>query len=223
MKRSIWVALVAAAVLSACKEKPAEAPPPPKEEAPPAAVAPPEVKKEEAPPPAAEAAADDELKATPEMVEKYAKYVVEAGPIQSKRMKAIKEATGKDDGVAKMTLENELMTKELNQARDKAGLTEEELQAVSQLVSDVTTSRKIWKMGGGDNNQMMAEAKKNLEKATPEQRAAAEKQIKEMEEGFAKMRDVPEARAKYGAPAVDAVIKHEDAFSAYQAALLKAL
>jgi hypothetical protein len=88
-----------------------------------------------------------------------------------------------------------------------SGLRWAEVEAMRQLMIDVVESRRLFEQMGGE--QEMEKVREKLAALKPEKRAELEPQIKAAQANQLKMRDVPEARAKWGDAAVDAVIKRE--------------
>jgi hypothetical protein len=107
-------------------------------------------------------------------------------------------------------------------ARDKAGLSEEEVEALAAVVPDVIMPRMLMKQNG--MNAQAAEMEKQMRAAMetlpPEQREQAAKELKEMTQGLKDLHEGKEVREKHGDKAVEAVLKHEAELVALQKQLL---
>lgn len=94
-------------------------------------------------------------------------------------------------------------------ARQKLGLSRDEVVAVGQVVGEVLSARQIWKRSGGD--EAVQKARAELAVMPEGERKKAQARLEERARGFADMRDAKGARARFGDAAVDAVLAHEDA------------
>lgn len=107
-------------------------------------------------------------------------------------------------------------------ARDKAGLSEEEVEALAAVVPDVIMPKMLMKQNGMDAEAaaMEKQIRAAMEKLPPEQREQAAKELKEMTQGLKDLREGKEVRQKYGDKVVEAILKHEAELVALQKQLL---
>ncbi len=174
------------------------------------------------------AAEERPLEITEGLVEKYLVYMKESVPARNATFKQYGDELAKLDkekglrqGVdaVKASEKYQKAFEELEQsARAKAGLSAEEMKGVSDAVSDVIMPRMVLKEDGREAQfaAMETQMKAALAQVPPEQRAEAEKELKQATEGLKNAREATEARKKYGDKAVEAILKHEAELVALQ-------
>lgn len=205
-------ALACVLLFTACKK---EAAPPAEAEAPAEEVM--KDEQEAAPEEPAEPV-EEKVEVTPELMDRYLAYWNQEIDVHHQAMaeleKAAKELEKNEGAMAAMKAMG--ATSEIGNKIDerKAALrkehklTEKQVDHMSGLIANVGIGR--WALAqGGNQDQMIAEMKKNVAKVPAEQRADAEKQIADMEKGFADLKNGAEARKQYGDEAVDLVIKND--------------
>lgn len=89
-----------------------------------------------------------------------------------------------------------------------SGFTEDQIEYLRDLVTDVATPRLLV-VKGADQEKLVEQLRKSIAGMPEEARAEAQQQIDEMEKGLEELRNATDARKDYGDTAVDAVIKHE--------------
>ncbi|MBI5548882.1 MAG: hypothetical protein HY901_33795 [Deltaproteobacteria bacterium] len=228
MKR--FVVLSLCALVLACKQNAAETKVQPKPEekiakAEPAPAAP--VVKKEAPAQDAKVTVDEGL------VKKYLAYKKESLELAKKAIEEM-AANVKDHqdkgavGALGMLKDGEQINKKHEEAQEaaqaKVGLSDAELKALEEVVSDVVTARMLWdKTGAGTLATMEAQVKAQVAALPAEERAKAQAEMGQMMKSMTDMRDCTEARKKHGDAAVNAVLAHEAELKEAQLAGLKML
>lgn len=185
---------------------------------------------EPTPAPAEPAPAAQERKAeiTEDLVAKYVVYLKEIVPARNAALAEygaewakIDKEKGLRQGVDALKTGASLQ-KAIDEAeqksRAKAGLTGQEIEALSGAVGDVIMPRLIMKQNGNEGQfaAMEAQMREALAKLPPDQREEAAKQIQQATEGMKNLRENTEARQKYGDKAVEAILKHEAELIALQ-------
>ena len=222
MIRSL-VVLAATSALVACQQK---------DEAPPSVTpAPAEVEEAEVAAVVEEeetAAAEDEqapaVEITPAVVKRYVGYrqkVMDATRAEFTALRERAEKAKKDSTADQLEVLNETgkMEERLDAKteafRKEAGLSEEEVDALEDLVNDVATAALVVDQGSA-MNPLLVQMKEQAKKLPAAQRAELEKEIASMEAGMKNLTEHTEAREKWGDPAVDAVLEHVDALRKMQ-------
>lgn len=88
-----------------------------------------------------------------------------------------------------------------------SGLRWSQVDAMRQLMAEVVERRRLYELTGGDKE--VENVQKQLAALPPKKRAELEPQVKAAQANQLRLRDVPDARAKWGDAAVNAVIKRE--------------
>jgi len=178
---------------------------------------------QEAAAPAPEEAPPDGRKITPTLVEKllaYQKVEVELFAKYTTTMRANLEKVknkGGDEGL-KVIADNDEAHKRYTEESAKAlkavGLTAGEAERTWTVVQDVVVTRMAWRRRGGD--KMLEDMKQKCDALPADRRTEGEAQIAQ----FKRRRDATDARETHGDATVDAILKHEADFEAYQDKLI---
>jgi hypothetical protein len=170
--------------------------------------------------PAAEPAAEaPRIEITEARVARYAVYLADIIPAQ----RAILQQSG--EGFRKVDQENGLKqtadavdtVQKAQRAADeaerraeaKAGLSKEEVGALSGPVGEVLLARLTASQQDSAVQAMEQQMRESVAKLPADQRAEAEKSLGELTQGLKDLKDAKESRKAYGDQAVDAILKHE--------------
>lgn len=104
--------------------------------------------------------------------------------------------------------------------RRQVGLSERELESARAVVADVMAPRMQWRMSGGERS--LPQMRKQAERASGPKREEMLRQIQQLEENMARLREAKDARQKYGDPVVDRVLKREPELQRIQEKALSA-
>ena len=230
MKRLVVLSLCALAL--ACKQNAAEPSVQAKPEEKSAKAEPEEKPAKAEPAPAAPAvnkeapAQDQKVTVDEDLVKKYVAYKKESLELVKKMVAEMSANVQKhqDKGaVGELELQKagEQMNKKHEEAhraiQAKVGLSDAELAALSETVSDVVSARMLWdQFGAGSPATMEAQMKALPAELPAEERARAQAEMARIMKSLPDLRDCTEARKKHGDAAVNAVLAHEAALKQTQ-------
>jgi hypothetical protein len=210
MRRSLWV-LCGVLGLSGCKQE--EAAPARPEAARPAPAS----------PEAEQAAVEEEVggefgpeayTVTQEKLDAYVGYqrkLLEAYESLQKDLAKVKRDGGRGEGLAEVNATMKFIegkAKAEEEARQEAGLSEEDVNGIAHVVTDVISQRQLTQALQFDEE--LKKLEEMQAKLTPEQREELAPQLAAMRERLEDLQSLTEARSTYGDANVDRVLTREE-------------